>query len=389
MDLKGYRKFIMENTIIHELSTVANDPYGLLRKQKQQSGQKIIGSTLTDVPEELIHAAGLLPFTILGTSRPIRKASALLPDNACSLSRSDLELVLTYETDFFDGFVLPQVDDTTQHLSDIWRRRIPASFFECYLIPRQVDRPSSRQWLLDETYRLKESLERYTGREISEDRLRRSIMLYNENRRILRRIYDLRRQDGGLIGNRAFFDGIKSSMFLPKEMHNRYLEELLLQLEKAKRPRKARPLRFVVAGIVWEPPAIMTILDELGIDVVGDDLCTGTRYIATDVSTDRDPVEALVERHFNKGPFSPIHDQGNRILDNLVDLVRQYRADGVLYLHLKFFESQDYDLPDLKRGIRDTGIPMFVLDTEHQTTHLAQMKTRIQAFAESLSGGWT
>lgn len=376
----------MENRVIRELSALANYPYDMLRELKHE-GQKIIGSTLTDVPEELNHAAGLIPFTILGTNRPIRRASALLPDNSCSLSRSDLELVLTYETDLFDGFVLPQVDDTTQHLSDIWRRKIPSSFFECYLIPRQVDRPSSRQWLLDETHRLKESLERFTGQGISDEGLRKSITLYNENRRILRRIYDLKRQDSGLIGNRAFFELIKSSMFLPKERHNRYLEELLPRLEEREPSGETGSLRFVVAGVVWEPPALMTILDELGINVVGDDLCTGTRYIESDVTTGDDPVEALVDRHFNKGPFSPIHDRSNRILDNLLDLVQRYRADGVLYLHLKFFESQDYDLPDLKRAVKQEAVPIYVLDTEYQTTHLAQMKTRVQAFAESLPGG--
>jgi benzoyl-CoA reductase subunit C len=250
-----------------------------------------------------------------------------------------------------------------------------------------VDRPSSRQWLRDETHRLKESLERFTGREISADALRESIILYNENRRMLRRIYDIKRQNRGLIGNRAFFELIKSSLFIPKNKHNRYLKELLPQLDKRELTRECLSLRFVVAGVVWEPPAVMTILDELGINVVGDDLCTGTRYIENDVAVDEDPIKALVERHFKKGPFSPIHDQGNRILDSLLNLVKRYRADGVLYLHLKFFESQDYDLPDLKRSLKEEGIPMYVLDTEYQTTHLAQMKTRIQAFAESLRGG--
>ncbi len=376
----------MENRIVRELSDIANNPYEMARRQRAASGQKIIGSTLADVPEELIHAAGLLPFTILGTNRPIRKASALLPDNSCSLSRSDLELVLTYETDLFDGFVLPQVDDTTQHLSDIWRRKIPTSFFECYLIPRQVDRPSARQWLLDETNRLKASLEKFTDRKISNDELHKSIVLYNDNRRLLRKIYDLKRQDGDIIGNRAFFELIKSSMFLPEETHTRELRHLLPQLEKKAPSGANKGLRFVVAGIVWEPPAVMTILDELKINVVGDDLCTGTRHIANDVSTDGDPVAALVERHFKKGPFSPIHNRGNRIQENLVDLVRRYGADGILYLHLKFFESQDYDLPDLKQGMGEEGIPMYVLDTEYQTTHLAQVKTRVQAFAESIRG---
>ncbi|MBW2056403.1 MAG: 2-hydroxyacyl-CoA dehydratase [Deltaproteobacteria bacterium] len=378
----------MEDPVISELSAIANYPYDMLREYKRQ-GRRIIGSTLPDVPEELVHAAGLLPFTILGTNRPIRRAGALLPDNSCSLARSTLELVLTYETGLFDGFILPQVDDTTQHLSDIWRRRIPSSFFEPYLVPRQVDRPSSRQWLLDETHRLKESLERYTAGVISDGSLRRSIVLYNRNRRILRRIYAMKRKTPGLISNRAFFELIKSSMFLPKERHNRYLEQLLPRLEQELPSGRTRNLRFVVAGVVWEPPSLMTILDELGIEVVGDDLCTGTRYIEADASTDGDPVGALVDRHFHRGPFSPIHDKGNRILANLLDLVRQHGADGILYLRLKFFESQDYDLPDLKREIQAQGIPIYVLDTEYQTIHLAQTKTRIQAFAESLPGGGT
>jgi len=376
----------MDDPILRELLILANHPYDRVRQIREESGQKIIGSPLVDVPEELIHAAGLLPFTILGTNHPIRRASALLPDNSCSLSRSDLELVLSYETAFFDGFIIPQIDDTTQHLSDLWRRKVPTSFFESYLIPRQVDRPSARQWLLDETERLKESLERFTGRFISEDALTRSITLYNENRGMLRRIYDLKRTNSHLILNRAFFELIKSSLFLPKEMHNRYLAAILPRLEGEKSPENDMPLRFIVAGVVWEPPAIMSILDQLGINVVGDDLSTGSRSIETNVPTDKVPMQALVERHFHKGPFSPIHDKGNRLVENILALVKRYHAHGVLYLHLKFFESQDYDLPDLKRTMKEEGIPMHVLDTEYQTTHLIQMKTRIQAFAESLRG---
>jgi benzoyl-CoA reductase subunit C len=170
-------------------------------------------------------------------------------------------------------------------------------------------------------------------------------------------------------------------------LHNGKLQNLVSHPKGEASSRVPSGLRFIVAGVVWEPPAVMTILDELGISVVGDDLCTGTRYIEEDVSIEGDPIEALVKRHFNKGPFSPIHDRSHRIADNLLTLLRKHRADGILYLHLKFFESQDYDLPDLKGTMKREEVPMYVLDTEYQTTHLAQMKTRVQAFAESLRGG--
>ncbi len=376
----------MNRGILEELLSIARDPYPLLRAWKEEGGRKIIGSTLADVPEELIHAAGMLPFTIVGTNKPILRASTHLPDNACSQARSDLELVLTYEKDFFDGYVMPQVDDTSQHLCDIWRRNVSWDYFEPFLLPRQVDRPSARGWLLDETMRLKRSLESFTGKEISEERLWESIGLYNQNRGHLRRLYEMKRDSPDLMGNRELFDIIKSSMWWPKEDHNRLLEGLISGIEEiGLRDKGEGAIRVVLSGIVWEPPEIMDILDESGLMVVGDDLCVGWRYIDADIGPNGDPMKALVDRHFKRGPFSPIYDKGDRTLENLLNLVRQNRAKAVIYFHIKFNESQDYDLPDLIGNLEREGFPTLVVETEYQTTHLAGVRTRIQALGESLA----
>jgi benzoyl-CoA reductase subunit C len=380
----------MNHQVLEDLLSVARDPYSMLKAWKKGEKRKIIGSTLVDVPEELIHAAGMLPFTILGTNRSILKANTHLPDNACSQARSDLELVLTYQRDFFDGYVLPQVDDTTQHLSDIWRRDVHWDYFEVFLPPRQIDRPSAREWLLDETLRLKRSLESFTGEEISEGRLWESIRIYNQNRKHLRRLYELKRRYPDCISNRQFFDLIKSSMWWPKEEHNRLLERLISSFEETDLgDKRGEGIRVVLSGIVWEPPEIMDILDESGLKVVGDDLCVGWRYIDPDIQVNGNPLQAIVDRHFKKGPFTTIHDKGDRIFENLVNLVTRNRAEGVIYLHIKFNESQDFDLPDLVENMEREGVPIFVVETEYQTTHLAGIRTRIQAFGESLARKYT
>jgi len=377
----------MNRQLLEEFLSIASDPYPMLKAwRKKAKKRKIIGSTLIDVPEELIHAAGMLPFTILGTNKSILRASTHLPDNACSQARSDLELVLTYQEDFFDGYVLPQVDDTTQHLSDIWRRDVRWDYFETFLLPRQIDRPSARQWLLYETLRLKRSLESFTGKEISEGKLRESIGIYNQNRGHLRRLYEMKRRHPDFISNRQFFDLIKSSMWWPKEEHNGLLERFISGIEETDlMGKEGEGIRVVLSGIVWEPPEIMDILDQSGLKVVGDDLCVGWRYIDPDVEANGDPVKAIVDRHFKKGPFTPIYDKGNKIFENLLNLVTRNTAEGVIYLHIKFNESQDYDLPDLIENMEGEGIPIFVVETEYQTTHLAGIRTRIQAFGESLA----
>jgi bcr-type benzoyl-CoA reductase subunit C len=382
----------MDQGTLKELCDIANGPFERVKAWKSKTGKRIIGSTLADVPEELVHAAGLLPFTILGTNLPIRQAASQLPDNCCSLDRSNLELVQTYAKDFFSGFVLPQVDDTSQHLSDIWRRSVASDYFESFLVPRQVNRPSARSWLRDEMERLKGSLESYTGRTITDEALRNSIRIYNENRGMLRDLYERTVRSPELLTNRQRFEAIKSSMAFPKEEHNDLLRRLLSSLPESEASPGTRrsergsssPLRLILSGMVWEPPEILSILDESGALIVGDDLCEGTRYIEADVPVAGHPLDALVERHFRKGPYSPIHDEGDKILNNLLRLTRERKADGILFIHIKFNESQDYDLPDLRKALDREGIPMLVLDTEFQTTHLAQTKTRIQAFLESL-----
>ena len=151
------------------------------------------------------------------------------------------------------------------------------------------------------------------------------------------------------------------------------------------RDKGGEGIRVVLSGIVWEPPEIMDILDESGLKVVGDDLCTGWRYIDPDIEANGDPLRAIVDRHFKKGPFTPIYDKGNRIFENLLNLLTRNRAEGVIYLHIKFNESQDYDLPDLVENMEREGVPIFVVETEYQTTHLTGVRTRIQAFGESLA----
>jgi benzoyl-CoA reductase/2-hydroxyglutaryl-CoA dehydratase subunit BcrC/BadD/HgdB len=374
----------MKPKALTTLMDSANDPYGRLADVKKK--KRIIGSTLADVPEELIHAAGLHPFLILGTNEPIRHSAALLPDNSCSLARSNLELVVGYQSAFFDGFVLSQVCDTTQHLCDIWKRKFPDHYFENFLAPRQVARPSARAWYAQECRRLRTELGNYTGHEITDEDLWNSFRLYNENRSLLRRLYDIKREALALMTNREFFDVVKATFFMDKEEHNRLLKEVVDWAEKEKHRFTDQDgyFKVIMAGIVVEPPSIYDMIDEVKGTIIGDNLCTASRYIYHDVEVDSDPAEALADRHMRKPNFTPINSDVETIYTDLLDLYREGGAEAIFYIHIKYCESQDYDLPDIKVKMREQGIAFLELETEYQTTHLAQMKTRLQAFCESV-----
>jgi len=373
-----------DNLSIKQVVKHANDPYPYIRKWKKGTGKKVVGHTIPDVPEELIYAFGFLPVSLIGTDKPLKKAPSRLPDNACSLARSNLELVLSYEGDLFDGFVLPQVCDTTQHLSDIWRISFPDKYVESFLAPRQADRPSARYWVKEEIERLVSSLTGWSGKSLKDEDLRESIRIHNENKALLKEIYEIKRKNPGTLGNKELFALIKLSMQVDKTEFNKSLKKIK---EGLKIKKVDGYTDVILVGITCDPPEVYELFDEIKLNIVGDTLVTGTRYLQGIVPDNENLIDALTERHFKRGFFSPIHDNVYKNFEEVKALYKQTNAKAIIYVHIEFCESQEYDLPDLKRMIKKEGMPIHELDTEYQTISLSHVRTRLQAFFESLRGG--
>lgn len=374
-----------DNLSLKEAVEYANDPYPSIRKWAKDTGKRVVGSTIADVPEEIIHAFGFLPVALIGTQKPLKKAPAKLPDNACSLARSNLELVMSYEGDLFDGFVLPQVCDTTQHLSDIWRINFPDKYVESFLAPRQADRPSARYWVKEEIERLVASLSNWTGKTIKDEELLESIKVHNENKALLKEIYEIKRKNSVAITNKEFFALIKLSMQVDKAEINKSLKKIKDSLDPNGKAEGYTDV--IMVGITCDPPEIFDLFDEIKINIAGDTLITGTRYLQGMVPDNGGPYDALTARHFRRGFYSPIHDDVFKNFEEVKALYKVTNAKAIIYVHIEFCESEEYDLPDLKNLIRKEGFPMHVVDTEYQTTSLSHVRTRLQAFFESLKGG--
>ena len=374
-----------DNLSLKEVVEYANDPYPSIRKWAKDTGKRVVGSTIADVPEEIIHAFGFLPVALIGTQKPLKKAPAKLPDNACSLARSNLELVMSYEGDLFDGFVLPQVCDTTQHLSDIWRINFPDKYVESFLAPRQADRPSARYWVKEEIERLVASLSNWTGKTIKDEELLESIKVHNENKALLKEIYEIKRKNPVAITNKEFFALIKLSMQVDKAEINKSLKKIKDSLDPNGKAEGYTDV--IMVGITCDPPEIFDLFDEIKINIAGDTLITGTRYLQGMVPDNGGPFDALTARHFRRGFYSPIHDDVFKNFEEVKALYKVTNAKAIIYVHIEFCESEEYDLPDLKNLIRKEGFPMHVVDTEYQTTSLSHVRTRLQAFFESLKGG--
>lgn len=373
--------------LIEIFAGALENPENEVRPWKTEHKSRAVGFMMTDVPEELIHAAGLLPYGITGGNTELEKADAHMQAWTCSYTRSCLALALSDKLDFLDGLIIPQTCDTTRMLLDLWKQIRPLGYMEDYRLPRQVERPSAGAYLARELLRIKQGLENFTGKTISNDALSESIVLFNGIRKLLRRVYAIHSGAPALISNRDLYTLINGTMAMPREKAHRLLTEICKDLEKRLNGREnSGGMRLILSGTLLTPLEFLDLIDEWGGVIVGDDFQNGYRYIEADVKTTGDPIMALAERQLKRIPSAAYDraDKPRRLF--LADMAGEKKAQGVIFLHINFCEPENFDYYDNLLAIQQIGIPAVKIETHFGRSTLGQLQTRIQAFMELVGG---
>jgi bcr-type benzoyl-CoA reductase subunit C len=342
-----------------------------------------IGFFCPFVPEELIHAAGALPFRLMGTPIKMSHVQAHLPPNCCHLVKSSLESLLQGELSFLKGIIFSHTCDTMQGLADIWalQERIPLQFN--LMMPSRLDSDLSRTFLKAEIERFKKFLESNVG-EITPQSLKASVQLFNDIRRKLQEIYTHRPKWPTQISGSDFARIIRAGYLMDRQRYLQLLDDLLKALpERTGESENLVPV--FLAGNMTHSDSYFSLIEEAGAIIVQDDLCSGTRFLRLMVPEDVDPIEGLTDRYLTSflcpTKYRGIHAHAETLLKE----VQKSGAKGVIFLLYKYCETHFFDYPDLKQALESKGIPTLLLEVEDPSYSIGQLKIRIQAFVEMLS----
>ena len=370
---------------IEEFHAVVRNPSEYVKKLKSENGKRVIGFFCSYTPEELIHAAGALPMRLFSSpDQTIAHADAHLQSYSCSLVRGALEEALTGRLDFLDGTVFPHTCDSIQRLSDIWRLNTPFSFFADVVLPVRLDAESARQYMGDVLNKFRSDLEKGLGVEISDEKIRESIVLYNEIRDTLRRLYEFRSENPYILSGSDVYAVVRASMLLERRELLQKLTGLLNEVTEEKSVGSPEKKRIILTGGICNHPDVYTIIEESGGVVVWDDMCTGARYFDGAISTKGDPVHAIADRYFERVICPAKHVTNFSRGEDIVRIARENRADGVLFLVLKFCDPHAFDYPYMKAFLDKEGVPSMLLEVEDQLPSEGQLETRFEAFIEML-----
>ena len=345
---------------------------------------RAVGWFFTYTPLELLDAAGLKPYRILGApQQTIGRAGALLQGNVCSYTLNVLDCALDAQYQFLSGIVAVNYCDAARRLYDAWIHYLNPRFAYMIDLPK-VPSPAADDFFYSEVVRLKRELEIRFNTSITDDRLERSIALYNDTRLLLRQLYETRKQDPPPVSGSELFALIQETMTGGREGSNQRLREALSRAKSAPPGVETGRPRVLVSGSMICDPGCFQLIEECGADIVCDDLCVGTKYFAMEVRRNGEgPLRSLSDAYIRKMPSSLIQDAGNR-LKNLIQLANDYRADGIIHQVVKFCNPHITDVPYFRKKLREAGIPALFIEREHLLEGSGQLKTRIQAFLETL-----
>jgi bzd-type benzoyl-CoA reductase N subunit len=371
-------------TGLEEFHQILRDPVAYGRSLKAE-GRRVVGYFCSYTPEEIIHAAGAHPFRLFGTDDAIHLADAHFQSYCCSLVRGALEGALAGRLDFLDGAVFPHTCDSIQRLSDVWRMNVRGPFHLDVVLPVKLDGESARAYMADILQRFRADLEARLGVMIGKAALQDAIGTFNRIRGYLGRLYEIKSEDPGLISGSDLHAVLKASMIMDRGRLLEILPGIVTGLEKMKgQGGEPAGKRLVMAGGVCNHPDVYRLIERAGGVVVGDDLCTGSRYFEGIVEVKDDPVAAIAGRYMTRPPCPAKHAGLFTRASRLVDIVREKKARGVVFILLKFCDPHAFDYPCLKEALDREGIPSLLLEVEDRLPSEGQLLTRFETFIEML-----
>jgi benzoyl-CoA reductase subunit C len=352
-------------------------------------GRKVIGFMPYYVPRELIHAAGALPLGILGGGDQLEviHGDAYYQSYICRIPRSTIELGVSGRLDFVDGMLFPSICDVIRNLSGMWKLMFPDKGVRYVDLPQTFEDDVGGEFYRSELNEIREWLANITGRPVTDEAIRASIVHFNENRRLVREAYGVRSREPWNVPSAELYLLLRAGLVLPVEEHNQLMRDYLDSVRDQQRPIKDN-CRVVVCGVFCEQPPLNLIksIELSGCYIVDDDFILVTRWEKSEVATDGDPIANLAHSflHDSLSTSAKYEPDGPKKGLYLVDSVRANKAEGVIFAMPSFCDPALLERPMLQNVLKTHGIPQIAFKYAENSGQMQPIREQAGTFADSI-----
>jgi bcr-type benzoyl-CoA reductase subunit C len=359
----------------------------------KKTGKPIVGYTCSYAPAEIFHAADILPVRLRGIeSDGTQISDAYYGPFICSFPKCILQLAGKDGFSFLDGVVITPGCDSMRRLDECWRKAgddyagIVPDFFYYFDVPHKSE-GHGLEWFIEELKKLIKSLERHFGVEIADDGLRAAIKEFNQGRRILKQIQDIRARDKVVVSGTDVFAATVAGTVMPRDKYTIALKKWLSILKNRKTSLSRGKKRLMLTGSVSDEIDLFMILEETGdAVVVAENLCFGIRYESSEISAEGDPIRALAEHYLGKSVCPRMYGKYKERLERIKTWTHRMKVDGVIMQNIRFCDLHAAENALFERDLEAIGIPCLKIEREYGAGNdTGRLKLRINAFLERIT----
>jgi benzoyl-CoA reductase/2-hydroxyglutaryl-CoA dehydratase subunit BcrC/BadD/HgdB len=374
---------------------VMSEIHGLRIKElvdHRAAGGTVIGTFCLYVPEEIIRAFGGVAVGLCaGAEWAYDKVERVLPANTCALIKSFMGFKLGKVCPYVESADLIIGETTCDGKKKAYEEFAQYAPLHVMELP-QMKRPADMALWRSELDRLAAKLAEVSGRTLEAGALAGAIKEVNDKRRALQRLNAARKAspvpisglDALLAVQIAFYDDVPRFT----QMVNQIADELEARVASGTGAAPKDAKRLLVTGSPMSIPnwKLHDIIEKSGAVVVGEELCTGSRYYEKLVPETATTVEGMLDDiaakylDINCACFTP--NQGR--VDDVLRLAEEYRVDGIVNYSLRFCAPYTIEATSLERAVRAAGYSYLNIDTDYSAGDAGQITTRIEAFLEMI-----
>lgn len=367
-------------SLLTSFSEVAKNPSAELDKHLA-NGKRVIGVGPYYAPEELVYAAGAVPFGVWGAIGTANEAKQYFPPFYCSICQMTLEMGLRGDLDKLSGIMVTALCDTLRAFSQNWKaavEQVPMIFVSN---AQNRNNQVGRTYNIESYAEVKRAVEECCGTIIRDEDLTTANKLFNEWRETMQEFVKLAGTHPSLVSPTDRVDVINAGYYMEKPEHMHLVKELNAAL-KAEPESSEGFKKIVLTGIYEDIPVIADILAENKFAIVADDLAKESRAFARHVPETGDPLEALADGFCALHSDSVLFDPEKKHVDKVVSLAKESNADGVVLLLAKFCDPEEFDAPLVVKACKEAGIPVVMVEIDQCTESYEQARTQLETFAE-------
>ncbi|WP_345969322.1 double-cubane-cluster-containing anaerobic reductase [Sulfurimonas sp. HSL1-6] len=356
-------------------------------------GKTKVGTMCIQVPYEVIDALGAAPVRLCnGFYTDDEIGGEYLPSKSCPLVKAT---VGAFATDHFadtpDLVVTPTTcDQKTKATGIVEEMGYPVYEME---FPRVKESEESREYWRRSVRNFTKTLSKELKTKLTRGKLKASIQKVGYAQTLYHRLNALRKAELPPISGNDMFLVTNAFFFDKTEAWSAAVERLLAEMEARVKEgigaaRKRSP-RIVYTG---SPPIfpnlkVPQLIEMADAVIVADESCSSNRLFNDMVSVDEwflyDMVDAVADRYL-KGCTCPVFTRNDDRIRRIVELVKEYSADGVVYQAFAGCQVYEMEQRSVLAAMEKEGIPILYLESDYSPSQLGQLTTRVEAFVESL-----